>query len=255
MKNIFKATNLPALIMGTGGLGLLLRVWLMSSGIDDKGFLVGSHPANILLWLLVAAVLVMLLLLTKNLVAAPNYDFNFPKSTTSSRGIYLAALGMGFGSFVDAFTVTTGIEILTTVMGLVATLMLVLSGYYRRRGQVPSMLTHIVISIYLMLRLINYYRTWSSDPQIMDYCFPLLATACLMLAAYHRASFDVNVGRRRPYAFFNLAAVFFSCLSMVGWGNIMFYMSASVWMITDLCSLIPMPGIKPLQFQQEEEEC
>ncbi len=255
MKQFLKSANLPALVLGTGGIGLLLRVWLIHSATDTDGFLNFSHPAHILLWILTAIVLVGLFLLTKDLVAAPNYSFNFPASKISSLGIYLAAAGIGFGSFIEAFYVTAGLEILTTITGLVATLMLVLCGYCRRRGVAPSLLTHIVISIYLMLRLINYYRTWSSDPQILDYCFQLLATAFLMLATYHRASFDADTGKRRPYAFFSLSAVFFSCLSMIGSENILFYMSACVWMITDLCSLLPMPGIKLFEFRREEPEC
>ena len=255
MKQFFKSANLPALVMGTGGIGLLLRIWLISSGTDANGFLNLAHPANILLWILVAVVLAGLVWLTRNLVEAPSYIFNFPASSLSSWGIYLAAFGIGFGSFIESFYVITGMEILTTVMGLVATLMLVLSGYCRRRGTVPSLLTHIVISTYLMLRLINYYRAWSSDPQIMDYCFQLLATAFLMLSTYHRATFDANVGKRRPYAFCSLCAVFFGCLSMIGSDNILFFMSACVWMITDLCSLIPMPGFKFFRFPQEESEC
>lgn len=255
MKKFFNSSNLPALIMGAGGIGLLLRIWLLKSGTDTNGFLIRSHPAHILLWLLVSAVLVCLFLLTKDLVEAPSYYFNFPASSISSWGIYLAAFGIGFSSFVEAFYVTGGIQIFTTVLGLVASLMLILSGYCRRRGNAPSLVTHIVISIYLMMRLICFYRSWNSDPQIMDYCFPLLATAFLMLATYHRASFDANTGKRRPYAFCSLCAVFFSFLSLIGSENILFFLSCAVWMITDLCSLIPMPGIKLLQYPRENPEC
>ena len=255
MKKFFKSANLPALTMAAGGIGLLLRVWLLKSGVDDMGFLVLSHPAHILLWIVVAIGMVGLILLTKDLVEASKYTFNFPASSLSSWGLYLAAFGIGFGSFVDVFSVATGMDLLLTVMGLVTALMLVLSGYARRRGNASSMMSHITISIYLVIRLITFYRTWNSDPQILDYCFPLLATAFLMLATYHRASFDVNSGKRRPYAFCSLAAIFFSYLSLIGSENILFFMSVAVWLTTDLCSLIPMPGFKLFQFPREDREC
>lgn len=255
MKKFLKSANLPALTMAAGGIGLLLRVWLLKSGVDDMGFLVLSHPAHILLWIVVAIVMVGLILLTKDLVEASKYTFNFPASSLSSWGLYLAAFGIGFGSFVDVFSVATGMDLLLTVMGLVTALMLVLSGYARRRGNASSMMSHITISIYLVIRLITFYRTWNSDPQILDYCFPLLATAFLMLATYHRASFDVNSGKRRPYAFCSLAAIFFSYLSLIGSENILFFMSVAVWLTTDLCSLIPMPGFKLFQFPREDREC
>ena len=255
MKKFLKSANLPALTMAAGGIGLLLRVWLLKSGVDDMGFLVLSHPAHILLWIVVAIVMVGLILLTKDLVEASKYTFNFPASSLSSWGLYLAAFGIGFGSFVDVFSVATGMDLLLTVMGLVTSLMLVLSGHARRRGNASSMMSHITISIYLVIRLITFYRTWNSDPQILDYCFPLLATAFLMLATYHRASFDVNSGKRRPYAFCSLAAIFFSYLSLIGSENILFFMSVAVWLTTDLCSLIPMPGFKLFQFPREDREC
>ena len=255
MKKFFKSANLPTLVMGAGGIGLLLRLWLLSAGMEANGFLRLSHPANILLWIVVAIVLVGLFYLTKDLVAADKYDFNFPASGVSSWGLYIAACGIGFGAFVDAFSVTTGIQFLTTIMGLVTALMLALNGYFRRRGTIPSMMTHITISLYLVLRLISFYRAWNSDPQILDYCFPLLATSFLMLATYHRAAFDAHTGKRRPYAFCSLVAVFFSYLSLVGSENILFFMSAAVWMTTDLCSLIPMPGIKLFHYPREDKEC
>jgi hypothetical protein len=255
MKKLLKSANLPALTMAAGGIGLLLRVWLLKSGVDSRGFLVLSHPAHILLWIVVAIVMAGLILLTKDLVEAHSYTFNFPASRISSLGLYLAAFGIGFGAFLDVFSVTTGMELLLTVMGLVTSLMLVLSGHARRRGAAPAMLSHIVISIYLVMRLIAFWRAWNFDPQILDYCFPLLATAFLMLATYHRAAFDINSGKRRPYAFCSLSAVFFSYLSLIGSDNILFFMSVAVWLTTDLCSLIPMPGFKLFQFPREDREC
>lgn len=255
MKKFLKSANLPALTMAAGGIGLLLRVWLLKSGVDAMGFLILSHPAHILLWIVVAIVMAGLVLLTKDLVEASKYTFNFPASSLSSWGLYIAAFGIGFGSFVDVFSVATGMDLLLTVMGLVTALMLVLSGYARRRGNTASMMSHIVISIYLVIRLITLYRAWNSDPQILDYCFPLLAISFLMLATYHRASFDVNSGKRRPYAFCSLAAIFFSYLSLIGSENILFFMSVAVWLTTDLCSLIPMPGFKLFQFPREDREC
>ena len=89
----------------------------------------------------------------------------------------------------------------------------------------------------------------------LDYAYILSSTSFLMLATYHRASFDLNVGKRRPYAFCSLAAIFFSYLSLIGSENILFFMSVAVWLTTDLCSLIPMPGFKLFQFPREDREC
>ena len=252
MKRFINPHNLPLWIILTGGIGLLLRVWMMTAGVDQSGFIITSHFAAIALMILVVAVVAALFYLTRDLLEATKYSFNFPASDFSGFGIYIAAAGIFICSFLEIFTVADGLEIFTAVLGLVTTLLLFFIGYCRRRGIAPPMLLHIGICLYLMIRLICYYRHWSSDPQILDYCFQLVATSCLMLATFQRASFDVENGNRRPYAFFSLTAIFFSCLSLVGWNNIVFFLSVIVWQITNLCSLIPL--IVDESFFDEEED-
>lgn len=254
MKRFVNPINSPLWALLTGGVGLLLRVWLMTAGMDQKGFIVTGHPAGILLFLLVIGAMVALFFLTKDLVEASKYEFNFPASEVSCYGAFIAAAGIGISSFVDIFVAIDALEIIAALFGLLAALLLVLTGFYRRKGTAPSLLIHIGICVYLMLRLVCYYRHWSSDPQILDYCFQLVATACLMLGTYQRATFDAQEGKRRPYAFFALATIFFSCISLIGWSNILFFISVIVWQITDLCSLIPL-RLDDIYFDEEDSEC
>lgn len=254
MKRFVNPINLPLWTLLTGGVGLLLRVWLMTSGVDQKGFFVTGHLAGILLFLLVIGAIVALFLLTRDLVEAGKYEFNFPASDIGSYGAYIAAAGIGISSFVDIFLASDTLSMLAALFGMIAALLLVLTGSARRRGTVPSMLIHIGICVYLVLRLVCYYRHWNADPQILDYCFQLVATACLMLATYQRATFDAREGKRRPYAFWSLATIFFSCISLIGWSNILFFLSVIVWQITDLCSLIPL-RLDDIYFDEEDSEC
>lgn len=254
MKKFVNPLNLPLWALLTGGVGLLLRVWLMTSGVDQKGFFITGHMAGILLFLLVIGAMVALFFLTRDLVEASKYEFNFPASDVSGYGAFVAAAGIGIGSFVDIFTAIDALETIAALLGMVAAALLVLTGISRRKGTAPSPLIHIGICLFLMLRLVCYYRHWSSDPQILDYCFQLVATACLMLTTYQRATFDAREGNRRPYAFLNLATIFFSCISLVGWSNILFFLSVIVWQITDLCSLIPLT-LDDITFDGEDSGC
>ncbi len=254
MKRFINPLNLPLWTLLTGGVGLLLRIWLMTSGVDQTGFIVTGHIAAILLFLLVIGAMVSLFLLTRDMVEAAKYDFNFPASNVGGYGAFVAAAGIGIGAFVDIFLAADTLELITALFGLGAALLLVLTGHHRRKGTTPSLLLHIGICLYLMLRLVCYYRHWSSDPQILDYCFQLVATASLMLSTYQRATFDAQEGKRRPYAFFSLTAIFFSCISLVGWSNILFFLSVIIWLITDLCSLIPME-LDDIYLDEEDGEC
>ena len=254
MKKFVNPLNLPLWALLTGGVGLLLRVWLMTSGVDQKGFIITGHIAGILLFLLVIGAMVALFLLTRDLVEASKYEFNFPVSELSCYGAFVAAAGIAISSFVDIFVAIDALEMICALAGLASAGLLVLTGIFRRKGTPPSVLIHIGICVYLMLRLVCYYRHWSSDPQILDYCFQLVATACLMLTTYQRATFDAREGKRRPYAFLSLTTVFFSCISLVGWSNILFFLSVIIWQITDLCSLIPLT-LDDIHFNEEDSEC
>ena len=74
MKSILKPQNLPWITSACGGIGLLLRLWLLVSA-DSSGFLPVWHISEILLWLLTAAVIGLLLYATRNLTQAAKYRF------------------------------------------------------------------------------------------------------------------------------------------------------------------------------------
>ena len=254
MRKLINPKHLPLWALLTGGICLLLRVWLMTTGIDEKGFFVTGHLAAILLSIVVLGVMVALFFLTKDLLEATKYSFNFPASDVCSYGAFVGAAGLFIASFVDIFTAIDTLETICAVAGIIAAALLAFNGICRRRGIAPSMLIHIGIGVYLMLRLVSYYRHWSADPQILDYCFQLVATASLLLSTYQRASFDAQEGQRRPYAFFCLTTIFFSCASLTGWSNILFFLSVIIWQITDLCSLIPL-DLDDIHFDEEDSEC
>lgn len=253
MNNILKPNRLPLLVTGAGVLGLLLRLWLLSTA-DDRGLIASGHIAEMLLWSLTVLLLAVLLLGTWNLVEASKYRFNFPASLPAGIGILLAAMGIAITAVIELKNAVDSMETFTGWMGLTAALALVIAASCRWKGYHHSSLSHIAICLYLMLRLIFLYRHWSADPQLQDYCFQILAAVCLMLSAYFRAAFDANAGKRRPYAFFSLAAVYFCCLSLTAWEHIPLYLGAGAWMLSDLCSLIPMPGGSRNPFRREQEE-
>lgn len=242
MKNIFSPKNLPWGVVAAGGIGLLLRILLLSTGVDGKGFLIPNHITDILVWVLTAAVIAAVLFYTRRLQQAAKYQFNFPRSMTGAIGCLVGAAGIAIASFAELVSYDDTLALASAIMGLLGAAALGFLGYCRHKGLHPNILCHALVSIFLMLRLINQYRHWSADPQLQDFCFQLLATVCLMLATYHRATFDANVGRRRPHAVYHLFAVYFCCLSLAGSDSIAFYLGTGIWMLTDLCSLIPMPA-------------
>lgn len=240
MDKFFNIKNMPRLALFCGGLGILLRLWYLSTE-DDRGFLARGHISMTLLLALTAVLMVLLFVGCRYLRQGNKYSFNFPASAYGGIGAALAGLGIGLASVVELLTGVDQLELLTAVLGIVAAASLVFVGHSRWKGLHPNMLFHTVICLYLMLRLLCMYRSCSANPQLADYGFELLALVCSMLSSYHRATFDANFGARAPHVFFSLAAVYFCLVALPGDTGALMYMSLGVWMFTDLCNLTPMP--------------
>lgn len=239
MKRYLKFENVPYGVLMAGAVGLLLRLWLHSTR-DEGGFVARGHISGVLLLVLTVGVLVGLFLVCRHFRQANKYGYNFPASPVSALGSVLGAAGIVIVSVTELVTASLPVETITALVGLLGAGALGFCAYSRWKGEQASALLYGVVCIYLMLRLFCMYRTWSSDPQLEDYTFELLALACGMLAVYHRATFNADFGSRRAYAFFNLSTVYFCFLSLTG-GSTAFYLSVGVWMFTDLCRLTPMP--------------
>lgn len=240
MNQYIKHENLPELTLVCGGIGMLLRSWLLSTE-NKNGFIQRGHISEILLLVLTAAFLVVLFLSTRSLQQGSKFRFNFPASRVAAIGTILAAIGVAIASVTDLLTAPDIMASLAAVLGLVAAIGLLLAAKSRWVGDHPPMLFHGIVCVWLMLRLIGLYRSWSSDPQLEDYGFQLLSVVCCMLSSYHRAAFSTDDGQRPQYVFFALSSVYFCCLSLAGPDSILLYLSLGAWLYTDLCKLTPMP--------------
>ena len=242
MKKLLNPMSLPWVTLAAGAAGLVLRLWLLASRADETGMLApGVHPAAVLLWLLTAAMVALLWLATDRLLEGAKYRFNFPPSLQSAIGCLLGGASILVTCIIELIVYSDTLNLLTCLLGFLSAAALVYVAYCRWKGLRMNILFHGAVCLYLMLRLVGQYRHWSSDPQLLDYCFQLMATVCIMLSVYHRAAFDADSGNRRLYAVFHLGAVYFCCLSLVGSENIVFYLGIGIWMFFDLCSLRPMP--------------
>lgn len=230
---------LPRLILLPGGLGLLLRIWLLKT--DGQGFLLPNPFASTVLILLILGVLAGLFYLARYWQEGAKYSFNFPASPIAAGGTGLAALSIFVYSVISFGSVTDAIDLLAGIIGLAAAAALGFCAWCRYWGKQPNFVFYLVPCVFFVFLLICQYRSWSTDPQVLDYAFQLLAIICLMLASYYRAAFAANQGNRSFYGFFALAAVFFCCVTLTSWLNIVLYLGTGAWMLTDICKLTPMP--------------
>lgn len=240
MKRFLKPAILPYMVLVAGAIGMALRLWLLLSGTDGKGLLVEGHPAQILLWGLTAVVLALLFLLTGKLSKAPKYSFNYPPSVIGAAGAGIAALGVMLTSINELSAGGDTLATLCAGLGLLCTTLLAVIALARWKGYRFSVLPHGIICVYAMLHLVCKYRLWSAEPQLMTYCFPLFCLAALTIAVFCRAGFDADNGNRRSLVISHLLTVFFGMLAIPGSADWLFYLTVSIWMLTDLCDLTPV---------------
>ena len=229
---------LPRLILLPGGLGLLLRIWLLQA--DGQGFLMPNPFASTLLILLTLGVLGALFYLSRYWHEGAKYSFNFPASPIAAGGTGLAALSILLYSIISLVSVNDSISLLAGIVGLAAAGALGFCAWCRYWGKQPNFVFYLIPCVFFVLLLIGQYRSRSTDPQVVDYAYSLLATVCLMLASYYRAAFAAGQGNRGCYGFFALAAGFFCCVSLTSWLDIVLYLGTGTWMLTDICNLTPV---------------
>lgn len=237
MKRFLKPVYLPLAALTFGVITLLFRLWFLALGVDDRGLLpVGSIP-DVLSWVMVALVMAILAAGTWNLKGANKYSYNFSPSDIAGIATALAGISFLITSVTELIVGADSISITSAILGFLAAASLCFLGYCRWKGRRPSMVFHGIVCLYLMLYLISHYRLWSSAPQLQSYGFELLAIVFVMLACYQRAAFDADRGNRRSYAFFSLAALYFSIATLPGCDNYGFFIGCAIWMAATPCRL------------------
>lgn len=235
MKHPIKIKYLPPFTLGCSILGFLLQVWLHATGYDSKGLLTENHPATVLTVILTGITIVSLFLWVHSMGHPPVYKELFPRSWIAFAGSMAAASGIILISYLELQNLNR-VTLLSFILGFFAAVCLILLGCFRMQEKQPPMMLHAIVTVYMMLHVISQYRVWNSETQPQLYVYQLLASVFLILASYHRTALDGRAGRRDLFVFFDQAALFFCCLSLVS-DNWLFYLTMAFWTGTNLCSL------------------
>lgn len=241
MKKYPNTFFLPLLILALSIIGAVLRGILYATGLDEKGLLLPFQLSHILLWVVTLGAAAIIFVFTHRLQQANKYRFNFPASLLGAIGAGAAAIGFCISSVLLLNQPQDLLGILTAVGGFLSAVALGFLAYLRKEGRHPSAIFSIVICAFFMVRIIYCYKTWSANPQLQDYLFPLLANISAMLACYCDATFTDGEGKRRNHCIFHLATVYCAVVSVPACDSVPLYLCLAVWMVTSLCNLTPMP--------------
>lgn len=238
MKNLPKFALLPWLTLLLGLPAMVCMLLLHSFGVDDRGLFIPGHWTSTVVWVLTALMAAALILYLRGLGGKAKYGRMFPDSPPAALGTLAAGLGVLWSAWTELSAGTTAFDTFSGCLGLAAGASLLWLAWCRFRNQRASFLLWTLVCVFMMLRLMFSYRIWSAQPELLRYCFPLLASVCLTLAFYYRTAFAINLGSRRMYLFFSQMGGFFSLLALAN-GFDVFYLGMLLWTLTDLCSQRP----------------
>ena len=249
---------LPALALGAGLLGVLLRLWLYGTGLEENNLLRASHPAGSLVLLLSLVFAGAAAFLTRPLREVLPYDRRFPRSVPGALGSWIGAAGILMSALVDLVRRENGLNTAAGILGVLAAAGLIWAGLLRLQGKRPGAGPHAAVCLYFVLRLISRYRGWSADPQLQDYAFQLLATVCLMLYSYHRSALDLRDGSAWAVNLLAMLSIYCCCLAAVRSDDKWLYLCTGAWV---LCSALPAfspapaaASVTPPEVEAEEVE-
>ncbi len=233
---------LPAVVLGLGILGFGLRKLLYLAAVDQRGLLVPGHPLAICLCLLTAGVMGLIFLTVRKLEGSNGYEENFPPSLPGFLGQAAMAAAVAYTVVPSAPQLPGTLGMLWKLLGIASVPCLMAAGYFRLKGQKPFFLLQTLPCLFLLMHIVNHYRDWSSQPQLQNYCFTLLALMALVLFAFYCGSFAVEMPKRKLQRGVGLAALYLCLVALASSDAPWLLLGGAAWSGTGLCALEAKPA-------------
>lgn len=190
-----------------------LRQAQLRTAYDESGMIRPGAGLGIFTWYTIGAVL-LLAALAFFLAKRQDYGAIASRSPLTAIVICLAAFGTVIGSIMQYLSPEKSVDTILALLSLfsgVCWLMMALGGL---QGKRLHPLFYFLPVIAYGARLALDFRSLSSDPVILDYCYDLLALIFTMCALLELGAFAFDRGRRRRTVFFALGGVFFCAAAL-----------------------------------------
>ena len=232
-----KNKALPLLALATGILGAALRWLLYALTTDAKNLIPVGHPLAIILWILTAAVAILVSVAIFPLRNADNDPRRFRPNRLAALGTLAAAVGIALTVLVNINGISGTLGLIWKILGIASAVSLAVVSLCRVRGKMPFFGLHTVVSIFFAIHLVTSYRGWSSNPQLMDYAFSLFACLGMMLFAFYHACLEVGMAKLRLLPIAGLVTAYCCVVCLSGMENLPLYLGGFLWTTTNLLHL------------------
>ncbi len=194
------------------------RLWSLLAAVDEQGLPV-THLSTTLL---IAASALFLLLALFLSFHSPGRSGRYQVLTYGTGGFLCSMTASIFilvGSCVEfGEALLSGPSFTAPIIclfGLLGGICCGLTAWLRRSSVRRSPVAELVPIVYLLIKLVLNFKTWSTDPIISDYCVILFALIFSLLAFYYGAGFVFNQGKPRRTLFSAMNAVFFCAAAIM----------------------------------------
>lgn len=210
MKQLTKP-SVSAAVFALGGVAaMVLRFWLLKSGVDDRGLLVTGHLGYILSYVLgLVLPIALFFVLGKGKPA-----LHFAPMPLASVGFFVQAIGFGLAAWTLLSYTTLAMRTVTGIFGIAAALCALVAGIYAIRGYRTHPLFFCPGALFFACFLFCRYQQWSAEPELQRYVFQLAAAVLSMFALYQRSALGVNMGSSRQYLVWSRSAILL-CLAAI----------------------------------------
>lgn len=190
-------------------IGMVLRIYQIGNCMDANGLIRVGNP---ILYILLA-VSVLFVALIALLCSKLNRSLGSENDLCATPVFLFADLVGAVCIFYGALQrLIDGGSLFLFIGGMEAALFFAAAALlYGKRSKVVVWLL-LLCCLFFAGQLIYDFKHWSTDPQVIDFCFRLLAQVSGMLALLHLSSFLLSYGHKRITIFWSACTVMFTLM-------------------------------------------
>lgn len=220
-------STFPIVFLLLGALACFCTRWALTSSLDELGLIIPATLPEILLWVLVAAALVLAFVCSG-------------KCTTGGKNNVLPAIGeliYAVGVYTLIITPAKGPEtmvLLFRVFSWAAAACLIASAAMRLMKKTPFFLLTVPVCILAIFFLAECYQLWSEVPQLLEYAMGVGAVLGLLLFSFQRMARSAAIPEKPRHIAYGFLGIFF-CTAAASLGVYSMYLiAAALWIAADL---------------------
>ena len=220
---------LPLAALLAGAAALAVREALYAFAVEDRGLLVPGHPLG---WVLGALTVLVMVYLIWNVVKGADVTFRLPDMAAAAGTIFCAAAMAVTVAFVSPMT--PGYTALAwRLLGCAAAVGMAVQGVGYGAGRKPGFVPDLLVCLFCLFHIIDHYRPWSGNPQMMDSLLALAAMGAMTLFSLYCACDGVGLPRRRLWLGTGLCALFFCAAELLS-GYLLLDLGFIAWVLVRL---------------------